>query len=123
MSHQHVDHEEDRIRTAFALPSHAPLPKVSRETLSQYHSYLAQKLTFPFPALYAETTPPVRQIVRYVVVLGLSDSQLRRQYGLFCKVQMDDRVTELPLADLGIQEQDPNRQLIDDYLHWLWNSQ
>jgi hypothetical protein len=116
-----ADTEEDRIRAAFALSNDAPLPKVSKETLLQYHEYLTQQLSFPFQALYAETTPPVRQIVRYVTVIGLSDSVRRRMYGLFCKVQIENAVVELPLADLGIHDNEPNRQLIDDYLHWLWS--
>ena len=112
--------EEDRIREVFALPNGAPLPKVGKESLLQYHQYLAEKLSFPFPALYAETTPPVRQIVRYITVVGLSDSERRRLYGLFCKVRIGEAIVELPLADLGIREDDPNHQLVDDYLHWLW---
>jgi hypothetical protein len=116
------DGEESRIRAVFALPSHVPLPRVGKDSLLEYHRYLAENLSFPFPALYAETTPPVRQIVRYVTVVGLSDSERRRLYGLFCKVQIGEETVELPLADLGIREDDPNRQLVDDYLHWLWYS-
>jgi len=114
--------EEDRIRAVFGLPSQAPLPKVSKETLLQYHDYLLGRLSFPFQALYTETTPPVRQIIRYVSVIGLSESRTRRNYGLFCKVELDDAVVELPLSELAVKEDAPNRQLIDDYLYWLWNS-
>jgi hypothetical protein len=114
--------EEDRIRVVFGLPRHAPLPKVGKDTLLTYHEYLLGKLSFPFQALYAETAPPVRQIVRYVSVIGLSDNAKRRQYGLFCKVQLGDAVLELPLAEMGMREDAPNRQLVDDYLYWLWNS-
>jgi hypothetical protein len=115
-----ADNEDDRIRAVFGLAAGVPLPEVNKDTLLQYHEYLAKKLSFPFQALYAETQPPVRQLVRYATVIGLSDSVRRRLYGLFCKVQIDEAIVELPLADLGIREDDPNRQLIDDYLHWLW---
>ena len=114
--------EEDRIREVFGLPASAALPPVSKDTLPKYHEYLLAKLSFPFQALYIETTPPVKQIVRYVTVVGLSDSERRRMYGLFCKVQIDDSIVEIPLSELGMQEDDPNRQLVDDYLYWLWNS-
>jgi hypothetical protein len=117
-----ADDEDDRIRAVFAIPAGVPLPEVNKETLLQYHEYLTQRLSFPFQALYAETQPPVRQLVRYATVIGLSDSVQRRLYGLFCKVQIDGAVVELPLADLGIREDDANRQLIDDYLHWLWSN-
>ncbi len=118
-----AEREEDRIRRIFKLPAHAPIPRVAKETLHQYHEYLAAKLIFPFKALYAETQPPVRQLVRYVTVLGMSDDVRRRRFGLFCKVRLDDnQETELPLADLGIQADDPNREMIDDYLYWLWNA-
>jgi len=116
------DNEEERIRLVFGLPSHAPLPKVSKDTLVKYHEYLLGKLSFPFEALYAETAPPVKQIVRYVSVVGLSGNAKRRQYGLFCKVELGDRTVELPLAEMGMREDNPNRQLVDDYLYWLWNS-
>lgn len=109
------------MRAVFGLPGHVPLPSVGKETLSQYHEYLLGKLSFPFQALYAETVPPVKQIVRYVKVVGLSENAKRRQYGLFCKVDLGDRIVELPLSEMGMQEDDPNRQLVDDYLYWLWN--
>jgi hypothetical protein len=95
---------------------------VSKETLARYHEYLLGKLSFPFQALYAETVPPVRQIVRYVSVVGPSENANRRQYGLFCKVELGDRTVEVPLAELGMRDDDPNRQPVDDYLYWLWNS-
>jgi hypothetical protein len=114
--------EEDRIREVFGLSGLAPLPTVGKESLLQYHEYLLGKLSFPFRALYVESTPPVKQLVRYVTVVGLSDSERRRLYGLFCKVEIDGAVVELPLAELGLREDDPNRQLVDDYLHWLWNN-
>jgi hypothetical protein len=117
-----TDTEEDRIRAAFGLPGHAPLPKLSKETLAKYHEFLLGKLTFPFQALYVESAPPLTQLVRYVSVIGLSENPRRRMYGLFCKVQVDDRVVELPLAELGMREEDPNCQLVDDYVYWLWNS-
>lgn len=116
--------EEDRVRTAFALPPNVALPAVDKESIRTYHQYLEKKLTFPFSALYAETTPPVRHLVRYVTVVGLSDNTRRRMYGLFCKVQLrEGGAMELPLSELGIPEEDPNRQLVDDYLYWLWYSQ
>ena len=114
--------EENRIRLAFGLAGHMPLPAVNKETVAQYHQYLLRKLSFPFQALYAETVPPVKQIVRYVNVVGPSDDAKRRQFGLFCKVEVGDRTLELPLAELGMREDDPNRQLVDDYLEWLWHS-
>jgi hypothetical protein len=113
---------EDRIRAIFALPEHAPLPKVGKESLVQYHEYLTARLTFPFQAFYAETAPPVRHLVHYVTVVGVSDSPLRHRYGMFCKVEGENKSMELPLCDLGIREDDPNFQLIEDYLSWLWDS-
>jgi hypothetical protein len=117
-----ADDPENRIRAAFALPNHAPLPKVSRETLAQYHEYLTQKLSFPFQAFYAETTPPVRHLVHYVKVVGVSDSVRRQRYGMFCKAECENASLELALADLGIREDDPNFQLVEDYLSWLWDN-
>ena len=63
--------EEARIRAVFGLPDDAPLPRVTLATLATYHACLRKNLVFPFQALYAEMTFPVRHLVRYVSVLGL----------------------------------------------------
>ena len=89
-------------------------------TLLKYREFLAANLSFPFEALYAETTPPVRQLFRYVTVIGLSDAPDRLN-GLLCKVPGSQGEVEMPLAELGVPEVNPNHQLVDDYAYWFWN--
>ena len=99
----------------------APIPKVSHETLLAYREFLLARLEFPFEALYAETSPPVRRLFRCVSVVGLSDVIPQRLHTLLCRVRNGGEEMELPLGELGIPEDNPNHRLIDDYTLWLWN--
>lgn len=112
------DTEESRIARVFGLTASEALPRVNRDTLLTYRQFLAAKVSFPFEALYAETKPLVRQLVHYVTVVGLVD---RTEDGLFCVAHSPLGLRELPLAELGIREGDPNHQLLDDYAYWFWN--
>ena len=116
---------EDRIRRVFQLGHGEPLPGVSEETLRRYHQYLLAKLSFPFDALYCRDDVASRQLVQYIRVVGLSEEvRIRRdnRHGVVCKAHNRDHAIELPLAELGVREENPNCQLIDDYAYWFVNS-
>ena len=124
--HHHLSwpSQEDRIRTVFGLPADAPLPCVNEETLTRYHIHMAGKLALPFEALYCQTSGEMRQLIHYVRVTELTDPRQGRKhnlYGLFCKARNVKEVLELPLADLGVRDDNPNCQLIDDYAYWFVN--
>ena len=113
--------EEDcRIRAVFGLSNDRPIPRVSRARLLEYRAFLVANLSFPFEALHAETTPPVRQLFRYVTVIGLSDMPPYLD-GLLCKVRSPQGEIEVPLSELGVREENPNYPLVDDYAYWFWN--
>jgi hypothetical protein len=116
-----TDDDQGRIRAVFGLSDHAPIPKVSNETLLVYRDFLLANLSFPFEALYAETTPPVRRLFRCVAVVGLSDTVPHRLQTLLCRVRNGSQEVEIPLAELGIREDNPNHRLVDDFAHWYWN--
>jgi hypothetical protein len=115
------DDDQSRIRAVFGLSAGASIPKVSHETLLVYRKFLLDNLAFPFEALYAETTPPVRRLFRCVAVVGLSDTVHYRLQTLLCKVQNGSQEVEIPLAELGVREDNPNHRLVDDFAHWFWN--
>ncbi len=115
-----TNEEDSRIRAVFGHSNNDPIPRVSHETLLKYREFLVANLSFPFEALYADTMPPVRQLVRYVVVIGLSDTHHRLD-GLLCQVRNTQGEIEMPLAALGVREENPNHQLVDDYAYWFWN--
>jgi hypothetical protein len=115
------DNEDSRIRRVFGLAEDQPIPRVSENSLRAYREFLAAALSFPFQALYAETTAPVRRLFRCVHVLGLSDITSRRASTLLVRVQNAQGEMEIPLAELGVREDDPNHPLIDDFAYWFWN--
>ena len=78
--------------------------------LARYYAQLLKHLAFPFQALYAETNPPVRQLVRYITVTGLLPVFGSASRGIHCKVEGLAHVRELPLVDIGVQEDNPNCQ-------------
>lgn len=116
-----VDQELERIQAVFGLPADVAPPRVTLHTLIHYREYLLNHLDFPFSALYAETTAPVRQLVRYITVLDLQEIGGLVSEGILCDVQGVPHVKRLALSDIGVREEDPNYQLVDDYAFWFHN--
>jgi hypothetical protein len=119
------DTQEDRIRRVFQLSPEAPLPKVNEETLRQYHEYLVSNLAFPFEAMSFRDDAAARQLIQYIRVVSLDDGvHLRRdnRHGVLCKAHNHNHALELPLTELGVREDNPNCELIDDYAYWFVNS-
>ena len=125
--HHHLSwpSQEDRIRTVFGLPADAPLPRVNEETLTSYHIHMAGQLALPFEALYCPTGGEMRQLIHYVHVTELIDPRQIRpstlHHGLSCKARNSKDMLDLPLSELGVREENPNCQLLDDYAYWFVN--
>jgi hypothetical protein len=115
------DDDESRIRAVFGISDNTPIPQVSQESLLVYRKHLLDSLRFPFEALHAETAPPVRRLFRCVAVLGFSETFSHRLQTLLCRVCNDGKEIELPLAELGVREDNPNYQLVEDFTRWYWN--
>jgi hypothetical protein len=113
--------EEGRIRGIFDLPDGAALPRVTMRSLSRYHADLARKLAFPFQAMFADTRYPVR-LVRYVTVVGLEPVGGSASQRIHCRVEGTAHVKRLPLVDLGLQDDDPNHQMVEDFAYWFLNA-
>jgi hypothetical protein len=116
-----VGEEAKRIRLVFGLPADAPLPNVEVETLVEYYAYLNAHLTFPFAALYAETKPPIRQLVHYITVMGLAELEKQPLEGVFCRIAGLEPTRELSLVEIGVRDDSPNYQTVDDYAFWFLN--
>jgi hypothetical protein len=91
-------------------------------SLAKYHAHLREHLHFPFQAIYAETTFPVRHLVRYVSVLGLLPVVGSASRGIHCRVEGLPHARSLPLVDIGMPDEHPNYQILDDYAYWFLNS-
>jgi hypothetical protein len=104
------------------LTADQPLPQVMMSTLARFYAYLANHLDFPFQALYADTRPPVRQLVRCITVTGLLPVAGSASRGIHCRVEGVQGIRELPLVEIGLPDDHPNCQIIDDYAYWFLNS-
>ena len=117
--------QDDRIRRVFGLSEDTPLPSVDDQTLATYYDYLIANLVLPFDALFCPTGGEERQLIHYVRVTVLMDPRqdrmLNNLHGLFCKATNCKNVLDLSLADLGVREDNPNCQLLDDYAYWFVN--
>ncbi len=122
--HRRFPRQEARIRQVFELATDAPLPKVSEHTLERYHAYLGEQLSLPFEAMYCQNGGEMRQLIHYVRVLELTDPKEIRQsrlHGLYCKIESTRQALHVPLSELGVREENPNRELLDDYSYWFVN--
>jgi hypothetical protein len=118
--------QDDRIRRVFGLAEDARLPSVSDQALTAYYDYLIASLSLPFEALYCPAGgDEMRQLIHYVHVTELIDPRQSHQHnlhGLFCRAQNTKHAMDpLALADLGVREDNPNCQLLDDYAYWFVN--
>ena len=115
---------EQRIRAVFAQAGQRVLPRVSDWSLSVYHQYLVQQLSFPFAARYWEEVNPLEGVSHVVTVEGRVNPRKRRpdtSSGLLCAARLGDQAVELPLAELELGAGTANARLIEDYWYWFWN--
>ena len=116
--------QDDRIRKIFGLPSDAPLPLVREETLAAYHDHLVANLTLPFrrallPERRQDAAPdPLRS--GYGTVESAARPKPRPSWDRR-QAHHHREVLELPLAEFGVMEDNPNCELIDDYAYWFVN--
>lgn len=119
-----TSNREDRIRMVFGLSSDDPMPEVSRETLRRYHAYLAERLTFPFPAtcvlIEGESIPDIREH-RFQVTSLVDSSEADPKLGLMCEATEDGETRDMPLMILTVPPRHANRVLLGDYAYWVEN--
>lgn len=114
-----INDQRDRIRAALGVTTDDAFPVVEKVTLLTYGEYLSARLTFPFLATFSDPVGPLRD-ARTIRVIGMSDTtSIEPEFGLVCKVQGDHGVWEMPLALLEVSEDNPNRQLLEDYHRWI----
>ena len=116
--------QDDRIRIAFGLTIDDPLPPRNWDTDEKYYHYLKATLGFPFAVRYIDESVPYDKGRNRTgtVVQMFEDLHTDDTIGVMCQVRNGDRLREMPLAELDVPEEDPNRQIIDDYTCWLYNA-
>jgi hypothetical protein len=119
------DDERDRIRAALGLKSgDDPIPPVDLESLRRYHHFLVAHLSFPVRGKLGSAIGPHRDTVSPISVIGLIDAGdycPDEASGLICQAVQKGRRIEYPLANVLVDADDPNRQIVDDYLLWFSN--
>lgn len=114
--------EEIRVTRLFGLPESAGPPAVTCEALEVYHEYLCAHVRFPFYGEYSRETAPLQKTSDYIKVTGLADvDDCDEFYGLLCEARGGRRHIVVPLAEVEVDSEHPNHQLIHDYLVWFWN--
>jgi hypothetical protein len=114
---------EDHIRAALGI-KRGRLPSVGNEALRTYYDHLTSHLSFPFQARYPEPISLHDEIIRTVTVVDLLDPAKNldcESLGIVCNVYQGKQKIELSLADLEVDEDDPNHELVEDYWYWFWN--
>jgi hypothetical protein len=115
-----MDDQDDRIRSVFGLTSDDPLPEESDESELTYFNYLKANLAFPFAAQFHD---PVKDRRREVTVVGMCDSfSVDEGFGVMCEVLDGGEKTEMPVSELEVQQDNPNYQMVDDYITWFVNA-
>jgi hypothetical protein len=113
-----------RIKAAFGR-TQGYLPGITEESLRLYYEHLAARLSFPFAARYFEPMGIHSERVRHVTVVGVYNPIDRPtpavSTGIVCRVRTGTEETDLPLADLEVDFESPNYELIEDYWYWFWN--
>jgi len=117
-----MNNQEDRIRAIFQLTTDDPLPDVEYDTLAVYYQYLVDQLSFPFQAQYKPEdrrsgSKPCQVTVRSLY--DIDDYDAEECYGLIGIGLYQDKRIEFPIRDIDVKQNDPNRQLIDDYKFWM----
>ena len=116
--------QDDRIRAVFGLTTDDPLPPRNWDTDEKYYHYLKSTLQFPFAARYIDESVPYdkgRDRTGTVIQM-FEDFHTDEGHGAMCQIREGDRLREMPLAELDVPEDDPNRQIIDDYTCWFYNA-
>lgn len=118
--HWNLTGSESRIRRILDVAPFHSLPEVNHDALRAYYLRLLRRMSFPFKAEHIELTGPER----HVIVLRLVDPAQHTSTldsGLLCEARQEDRLVQVPLAELKVDADDRNYQLIEDYWYWFWN--
>ncbi len=115
-----LDHPDDLARHIFGLTRDDELPPVTRETMSRFHAYLRDRLTYPFPTLLIEGEPEDGNI-RPVLVMRLLPLDLDQPFlALRAEVAVGPNETEeIPLFNLGAMPGSRESVALDAYRAWL----
>jgi hypothetical protein len=116
---QYVEEAEGRIREILGIGEDDEIPAVSPDTLRAFHTYLADRLVFPFGALYYDEDEDRETRISVTGLQPFDETQVQSR-GLLCACASGKKKLVISLAELEPDEKDPNYQAVDDYCFWYW---
>ncbi len=112
-----------RVAKLFRFPEEKELPSVNMQYLEIFYDHLIKHVNFPFYGVFGEQKE--EDIVYHnVEVLGLIDpdetSDLDK-FGILAQVNLNNQLVKMPLAEIVINQGDPNYEEVEDFCVWYWN--
>lgn len=112
-----------RVAQIFGVGDESELPKINNNSLETFYDYLRKQVNYPFYGVFQEVAGENSEF-HNVTVFDLIDPDLideSEKYGLICDVELKGERVKMPLAEIVINQGDPNYDLIEDYCIWFWN--
>ncbi len=100
------------------------LPTVDNRSLEIFYDYLLQRVQFPYYGVFAQDNEQRQQEYYPVVVKALIDpdeSEELEKYGILAFVIWNDQEVKMPVAEIVINQGDPNYDVVEDYCTWYWD--
>lgn len=97
------------------------LLEVTDKSLKKYYHYLDQHLKFPFRASFDQEIGPLRMKTHDVNCIRLDrDMEYEQFYGIFVECREGRKKVMPALAELNVDLEDENHELIEIYQDWFW---
>ncbi len=113
---------ELRLAEIFGLDEHGALPMVSENALLIYHQYLQEHLQFPFAVEYCEESEEPEEVYKLIEVANLAgQDEIDLEDGILCHGKFEQWDVMVPLADVVVDDDESNFQIIDDYQYWFFS--
>ncbi len=113
-----------RLAAVFGTDPQEDLPPVNLRNLEIYHDYVKSKINFPFFGVFTmmDGERTVYIDVEAVSIMDPDETPDLDQFGLICEVKYEGQTGKMPMAEIVINQEDPNYDYIEDYCIWFWES-
>lgn len=113
----------ERVAKIFQMGEGEDPPAVNARTLETYYDYLRNNIRFPFFGVFSEQREQnsVYHPVEVLAIMDPDESEELDKYGLLTEVLIEGQKAKMPLAEIVINQGDPNYDLVEDYCVWYWS--
>lgn len=114
-----------RIIQLFKVETREDIPLVKPWSLEVFYDHLIHKVNFPFYGVYGEQQPGQQEAIYHnVQVNSIQDPDSTEdldKFGLLCNIVINEKEAMMPLAEIVINQGDPNFTFVEDYAVWYWD--